>query len=182
MVDASDNGFALYEYTHEDVKEYVLDTICGAFASTWKEEENYDQAFFEVVDLIEKIIRREIKIAQDKYEAFPFVQKAYQEAEDKRLLVLDEHYPWHDALKDSGELLYVISPSKDRTSWRINAIQEERFKNRKSLPHAWWGLRDQELEKVSGIKGAIFCHRTGFMGAASSKESAVALAKIALEL
>ncbi len=182
MVDASDNGFALYEYLQENVKEYVLDTICGAFASTWKEEENYDKAFFEAVDLIEKIIRREIKSAQDKYEAFPIVQKIYQESEDKRLLILNEHYPWHDALQDAHELLYVISPTKDKKSWRINAIQEERFKNKKSLPEAWWGLRDQELEQVSGVIGAAFCHRTGFMGAAYSKESAIALAKLALEL
>lgn len=182
MIDASDNGYALYEYTQEHVREYVLDIICGAFGSTWKEEDNYDEAFFEVVDMFEKILRREIKIAQDKYEAFPLVQKIYQESADKRLLILDEFYPWHDALKNTEELLFVISPSKDKKVWRLNAIQEAKFKNRKDLPVAWRGLRDAELEKVSGVQGAIFCHRTGFMAAANSKEGAIKLAQIALEV
>jgi uncharacterized UPF0160 family protein len=181
IIDASDNGHALYEYTQENVKEYTLDTICGAFGSTWKEEENYDITFFEVVDMFEKILRREIKIAQDKYEAFPLVQKIYQQSEDKRLLILDESYPWHDALTNTEELLFVISPSKDKKVWRINAIQEEKFKNKKDLPLSWRGLRDGELEQISGVEGAIFCHRTGFMAAANSKEGAIKLAKTALE-
>lgn len=181
MIDASDNGYALYEYTQEHVHEYVLCTICGAFGSTWKEEDNYDESFFQVVDIFEKILRREIKIAQDKFEAFPLVQKIYQEAEDKRLLILDEYYPWSDALTDTEELLFVISPSKDKKKWRINAIQEEKFKNKKDLPLSWRGLRDRELEQVSGVEGSVFCHRTGFMAAANSKEAAIKLAKIALE-
>jgi uncharacterized UPF0160 family protein len=181
MIDASDNGYSLYTYAQEHVHEYVLDTICGAFGATWKEEDNYDEAFFEVVGIFEKILRREIKITQDKFEAFPLVQKTYQESEDKRLLVLDEYYPWHDALKGADELLFVISPSKDKKLWRINAIQEEKFKNKKDLPLMWRGLRDIELEQASGVRGAIFCHRTGFMAAANSKESAIKLAKIALE-
>jgi uncharacterized UPF0160 family protein len=182
MVDASDNGFALYEYTQEDVREYVLDTICGTFGATWKEEDNFDEVFEEVVDMIEKILRREIKIAQDKCEVFPLVQKTYQESQDKRLLVLDAYYPWHDALKNADELLFVISPNKDKKIWRINAIQEAKFKNKKDLPQAWAGLRDQDLVKASGVEGAIFCHRTRFMAAANSKESAVQLAQKALEV
>ena len=32
---------------------------------------------------------------------------------------------------------------------------------RLSLPAAWRGVRDSELEKVSGVKGAIFVHASG---------------------
>jgi uncharacterized UPF0160 family protein len=181
IVDASDNGFSLYQYISPDYKEYVLDTICGSFGPTWKEEDEYDSTFFEVVDIFEKILRREIKIAQDKYEATPFVQKAYDEAEDKRVIVLEQYYPWHDALSKYTEILFVVSPSKDKTQWRINALQEARFVNKKDLPASWGGLRDEELEKISGVQGAQFCHRKLFMAVANSKESALQLAKIALE-
>lgn len=48
--------------------------------------------------------------------------------------------------------------------WRIQAVSESpgSFINRKSLPKAWQGLRDAELDKVSGIPG-------GFLGPACSK-------------
>ena len=181
-VDASDNGFSLYSYSIPDTKEYVLDTICGSFGATWKEDDNYDEAFFEVVDIVEKILRREIKIAQDKVEAIPFVQKSYEDSEDKRIVVMDEYYPWSDTLSEYKEILFIISPSKDKSQWRINAVQEDRFVNRKDLPSLWAGLREEELEKVSGVKGALFCHRKLFLAVAQTKESALLLAQKALSV
>lgn len=181
-VDASDNGFALYSYSTPDVREYVLDTICGSFGPTWKEGDNYDEAFFEVVDIVEKIIRREIKIAQDKVEAIPLVQKAYDDAQDKRIIVMGEYYPWSDVLSKHEEILFVISPSKDKTQWRINAVQKESFVNRKDFPVSWAGLREEELEKASGVEGAFFCHRKLFLAVALTRESALLLAQKALSV
>ena len=182
IIDAGDNGFALCEYTTPDVKEYAMDAICGSFGATWKEECEYDSKFFEVVDIFEKILRREIKIAQDKYEAFPFVEKAYQDAEDKRIISMDEYYPWHDVLSKYDEVLFVVSPNKDKTQWRVNAIQQERFVNKKDFPTSWAGLREAELERVSGVEGALFCHRKLFLAVAQTKDSAIKLAKKAIEL
>lgn len=181
VVDASDNGYPFYSYLQTEIKEYTLDAICHSFGATWKEEDEYDKVFFEVVEIFEKIIRREIKIAQDKFEVVPCVQKAYEHMDDKRLLVLEEYYPWKDALGDAEELLYVISPTKDKTQWRISAVQEDHFVNKKDFPQAWAGLRSEELEKVTGVAGAVFCHRALFLTVASSKDSAIKLAKMALE-
>lgn len=181
IIDASDNGFSLYDYTTQDVKEYVMDTICGSFGPTWTEEDNFDEAFFEVVDIAEKILRREVKIAQDKNKAIPLVEKAYQDAEDKRLVILDEYYPWHDTLSKYDEILFVMFPSKDGSQWRINTVQQDRFINKKDFPVEWAGLRTQELEEVTGVSGALFCHRKLFLAAAASKESALLLAKKAIE-
>jgi uncharacterized UPF0160 family protein len=180
-IDASDNGFALYSYTTPDTKEYVMDTICGAFGSTWKEEDNYDEAFFEVVGIAEKILKREIKGAQDKCEAIPFVEEAYKQAQDKRIIVLDEYYPWNETLSRYSEILFVVSPTKEKDQWRVSAIQQERFVNKKDLPSAWAGLREVELEKISGVTGALFCHRKLFLAVGKTKESAVELAKKAVE-
>ncbi len=182
MIDASDNGFSLYSYTTPDVKEYVMDTICGAFGSTWMEEDNYDEAFFEVVGFAEKIVRREIKGAQDKCAAIPLVEESYQKSEDKRIVVLDEYYPWHDTLSKYDEVLFVVSPSKEKDQWRVSAIQQERFVNKKDFPVAWAGLRGVELEEASGIRDAMFCHRKLFLAAAKTRESAILLAKSAVEL
>ncbi|MEY4440782.1 MAG: hypothetical protein RLY49_408 [Candidatus Parcubacteria bacterium] len=181
MVDASDNGMFPYTYTQEDLREYVLDTICHSFGSTWKEKDNYDGGFFQMVDMVEKILRREIKVAQDKAEAIPFIEKTYQESLDKQIIVFDEYYPWGDTLKKYSDIYFVVSPTKEKDQWRILTIQDQQLKNKKSLPASWGGLKGEELEKVTGIKGSRFCHKALFMAVADTKEVAIKLAKIALE-
>jgi len=180
VIDAGDNGFSLCSYLLPDIKEYGIHNICNSFGSTWKEQDEYDTAFFEVVKMIEQIIRREIKVAQDKFEALPHIQKAYQDTQDKRIVILDEYYPWQDVLPQYADVLFVISPSKDKTQWRVNTIQEN-FVSKKDFPKEWAGLRTQELQNISGVQDALFCHRNLFLAVAQSKEGSIALAKIALE-
>ncbi len=181
VVDAHDNGFVIADYVFPDVREYTISIICNIFGSTWKEEDNYDTAFFEVVEVMEKILRREIKIAQDNIEAIPFVEKAYQEAQDKRVVVLDGYYPWGDILSKYKDALFVVSPSKDGKKWRVESIKEEGFVNRKSFPIEWAGRHEADLERVTEVPGSLFCHRGLFLVVGNSKESAIQLAKIALE-
>jgi uncharacterized UPF0160 family protein len=181
MIDASDNGFLTYQYIQEDLREYVFDSICHSFGSTWKEEENYDEIFFEMVDIAEKILRREIKVAKDKSEAVPLIEKVYQEAPDKSVIVFDQYYPWGDTLKKYPDIYFVISPDKEKKQWRINTIQDKQLQNKKSLPASWSGLKGEELEKETGVVGAVFCHRALFLAVSNSKESAILLAKKALE-
>ena len=54
------------------------------------------------------------------------------------------------------------------------------FNNRKNFPQDWAGLRDEELQKVTQVSDAIFCHRGLFLAVAKSKEGAIALAEKAL--
>jgi uncharacterized UPF0160 family protein len=52
--------------------------------------------------------------------------------------------------------------------------------NRLSLPEAWRGVRDADLEKVSGIAGAFFCHASGFIGGNLTYNGVLAMARAAL--
>lgn len=47
--------------------------------------------------------------------------------------------------------------------WRVQAVSVSpgSFENRKSLPAAWMGLRDEALSAVSGIPGCVFVHASG---------------------
>lgn len=181
VVDAGDTGFSICKPVLEDVTPTSFDRTFLLFGSTWKEEENYDKAFFEVVEIAQKILEREIINAKHKVEAKPIVLKAYEQSTDKRLLVLDQYLPFRDLAEKTEELLFVISPSKNKDQWRISAVQEKEFTNRKDLPKEWAGLRDEELEKITGIKDSVFCHRSLFLAVAKTKESAIELAKLALE-
>ena len=53
--------------------------------------------------------------------------------------------------------------------------------NRVSLPESWAGHREAELERISGIQGAIFSARGGWFAVARTKEAVLAMAKLALQ-
>ncbi|KAL5115035.1 hypothetical protein ACEQ8H_007076 [Pleosporales sp. CAS-2024a] len=112
-----------------------------------------------------------------------------------RILVLPEGMPWADHLynleKESHvpegvapHVLYVLFPEdKPDGKWRIRAVSKENagFVNRKDLPDAWKGVRDEQLDQVSGVQGCIFVHAAGFIGGNKSFDGALAMAKKALE-
>ncbi len=124
---------------------------------------------------------RAITRARDKHEAERFVVAAYQQAEDKRIIVMEDHYPARDVLGSHKEPLFVVRPYVDG-NWAVETVKNDprSFKNRKDLPKVWAGKTGAELQKASGIDDAIFCHRNLFLATASSKEGALALAKKAL--
>ena len=47
--------------------------------------------------------------------------------------------------------------------WRVQAVSvaPASFQNRKSLPKAWQGLRDQQLSELAGIPNCVFVHASG---------------------
>lgn len=47
--------------------------------------------------------------------------------------------------------------------WRVQAVSvaPASFQNRKSLPKAWQGLRDEQLSELSGIPNCVFVHASG---------------------
>jgi uncharacterized UPF0160 family protein len=109
----------------------------------------------------------------------------------------DGGLPWMEHLYDceadpelnggkAGEpVLYVIFPETDAadSKWRIRAVSEAKnsFKNRKDLPDAWKGVRDEELSKVSGIPGCVFVHASGFIGGNTTEDGALQMAIKALD-
>ena len=112
-------------------------------------------------------------------------------AADSKILVLPTSCPWKDHLFSTAgteEILYLIYPEGANSSWRIQACPEssDSFVSRLALPEQWRGLRDAELDAVvsaSGVEpGAIFIHRSGFIGGHKTKEGALAMARAAVEL
>jgi uncharacterized UPF0160 family protein len=56
------------------------------------------------------------------------------------------------------------------------------FDNRRPLPAAWRGIRDAELDALSGVDGCVFVHAAGFIGGNKTFEGALAMASKALEI
>ncbi|KAL1624528.1 hypothetical protein SLS54_003871 [Diplodia seriata] len=112
-----------------------------------------------------------------------------------RIMVLKQGMPWMDHLYTLEEesntpaeskVLYVLFPENDEpdSKWRIRSVSVEGggFDNRKDLPNAWKGVRDEKLDEVSGIPGCVFVHASGFIGGNKTYDGALKMAQKALEL
>ena len=140
----------------------------------------------------------------DKYHAWlparAVVKQAFSERtkydSEGRIMVVSwksEGVPWSDHLyaleKESdaqGQVKYVLFAENGEadSKWRIRAVSVEAggFQNRKDLPDAWKGVRDEELSKVSGIPGGIFIHASGFIGGNKTFNGALQMAQKALTM
>lgn len=180
-IDANDNGFNITDSKIEGITPYLIQDLFSAFRPTWKEESSLDAVFTELVELAKALLAREIKRALDKKEAEVFVEKAYQGAEDKRLIILDHYWPWRDVIMNHTEPLFVVFRELGE-NWCARSVTKdnETFTNRKNFPASWAGKRGKELADITGVPDAIFCHNKRFTSYAGSKEGAIALAKLAL--
>ena len=180
-IDMADNMIEVYKPTSH-VHPYILHNIVMAFRPTWKEGESYDTHFKEMVIFLKQLLEREIKTEQDNQEGAALVERIYEKAEDKRLIVLDGQYPWHNVLAGHPEPLYVVKPKHQSTQWEIECVRTDTlsFGNRKALPAAWAGLNDGKLIVATGVPDAVFCHNQRYVAVAETKEGVLKLAELAL--
>jgi uncharacterized UPF0160 family protein len=194
-IDAFDNGFDLVQNKYETTP-YYIQHLFFSMRPTWREEEARakaegiehdssklkDEMFLKCVEIAKVALDREIILSNDMVLAENHVISDYEKSQDKRIIVLDDKYPF-GALHDFPEPLYVIYPRNITSDWGIEAVSvnPKTFSNRKNFPEAWGGLRNEELEKVTGVEGSIFCHRGLFLAVAKTKEGAMKLAQIAVE-
>ena len=121
--------------------------------------------------------------------------KRFSHDQQGRIMVVPhrpEGVPWSDHLyaleqetSTQGNVLYVLFAENGEadSKWRIRSVSREAgsFENRKDLPDAWKGLRDEELSKVSGVPGGVFIHASGFIGGNKTFEGALEMAKKAVD-
>lgn len=99
-------------------------------------------------------------------------------AKDKECLMFERSIPWLEIFFDMDgarhPARFIIMPSGQH--WKLRGIPpslEEKMKVRLQLPKAWAGLIEADLKKISGIEGAIFCHKGRFISVWETKEDAL---------
>ncbi len=165
------------------IKGITLSQTISMFNPTWQEDSDFDTCFDEAVDFASRVLTRFIASANGGISAKAIVAKAIDNAEDPRVIVLEKYTPWKRTVHAlSEEALYVVYPSPSG-HWRIQTVPVElgSFEDRKSLPKPWSGLSDKELQEVTGIDDAMFCHNGLFIAGAESFESTMKMAAIALK-
>ena len=181
-IDAHDNGISLLEVKN-NIRPYMIQDAFGVFVATPEEGEQLNNIHFnQLVLFAKKIITREIQDAQFILKSQDDVISVYQNATDKRLIVLNENIPATDVLMKYPEPLYIMIPNTDGMSRIVGvSLSKFSFERRKPFPKAWAGLRDQDLVRVTGVDDAVFCHNALFLVVAKSKEGALKLAQLALD-
>lgn len=190
-VDAQDNGVS-----EAPAMKYMIGTGLGArigrMNPDWNTptDPNTQHVQFKKAMLIaeEELLWKLKDLTQSRLVAYDIVKEAFSARHDfhqsGNLLLLHKFCPWKGLLFDieketgkEGQVKFVIFADSNG-SWRVSTVPPEAssFDMRVPLKKEWRGLRDSELQSVSGFDDAVFVHNTGFIGGAKSQQSAVRMA------
>ena len=183
-IDAVDNG--VLPGVDYPAKPASVSNLISGFNPDWDSEQKPDDAFIEAVSFAQGVLARAISSAESKARAKALVDAAI-EASEGQIIALPQFAPWQEYVLTSEdpkatEALYVVFPS-NRGGYNVQAIPDAigSFGNRKPLPEAWRGVPANDLQAVSGVADANFCHKGGFIGGADSLDGALAMARKAIE-
>ncbi|XP_058823109.1 MYG1 protein-like isoform X1 [Topomyia yanbarensis] len=196
-VDAIDNGVPMFDGEPKYTINTHLSARVGSFNPAWNEK-------VADTDLTKRFEKAKTYVGQefiDKVHYYAIrwwpARELVENAVNKRLdvhnsgaiLELEHFCPWKEHLYEleedygiTGLSKYVIYYNKEN-DWRIICVplQSASFVCRKFLAAPWRGQRDDELETISGIEGATFCHQTGFIGGNRTRQGALQMAVASLE-
>ena len=142
-----------------------------------------DSRFAEAVEFAGKALEKILASAISKVKAQKIVHQAVAESGDSPIVVLPQFVPWQEYLLSSditGQKLFVVFESFGTYMVQTVPISPESFKDRKSLPEAWAGLRGEAFVVAIGVADGGFCHPGRFICGSKSLEGAMHLAELAV--
>ncbi|NCB93002.1 MAG: metal-dependent hydrolase [Clostridia bacterium] len=170
-----------------------LASLIGDFNPPWDEEGSNDAAFFEAVNLagtilenkfakyrgneradqqVEEFLAAQDGVVRDGLACDGTSQIGFQEEKDNKILVMPYFVPCQKKLSET-EIEFIVFPS-NRGGYCVQPLKKRGSMNYKcSFPSEWLGLENEELQKVSGIGTASFCHKGGFLLSVGELEDAV---------
>ncbi len=180
-IDAHDNGLRTCITI---IPSMSISMIITEFNPTWDEEQSdCDICFEKAVSFASTILDNTLNQQVSAIKARAKVAEAYSQRIRQEVLALDSNYPWTRALSridKQKEVLFVVFPRDGE--YLIQTVRGGGGPNRdrKLLPQAWAGKRESELSGIIGIEDAIFCHPARFIAGATSFESIIKMADLAI--
>jgi uncharacterized UPF0160 family protein len=181
-IDAPDNGFSLTEQVIPNIQPFYLGDVISVLFSKGQDP---DKEFFQAVIFAKKLMTEFIERIKAGEEVKDRILDEYESSDDKKIVVAGfpttRQMMWV-ALKEKTDVLFGVFQSKTNSDWNIVAMRKtlNSFGNRKDMPESWGGLQEVDLQKVTGVPDAVFCHRNLFLASARSKKGAIALAELAV--
>lgn len=169
-IDAFDNGEI---EINTDYNVYTIPSLIETFRPKLDEEKDEDECFLEATKIAEFLFDHILKEAVNKAEIVEKIKVKSGNIKDK-VLILDEYIPYEFAIFYLKlDVDFVIYPS-NRGGYAAHTIptKYKGFISKVPFKKEWAGLRDEELQKVSGIPTARFCHNALFLATADTLEDA----------
>lgn len=137
-----------------------------------EQDEAFHVALHFVYDYLRRVWER-FKYTQSCREIVADCMRTYEDC-----LIFEKNLPWLEIFFEMNgnnhPALFVIMPSGNH--WKLRGIPpsyQDRMKVRVPQPAEWAGLLEEDLKRVSGIPGAIFCHKGRFISVWETKEDAL---------
>lgn len=163
-IDAVDNGL------YCDDPRPSVSLLIALMNESSDEPDNQLQAFFKAVDFAGETLNNFIKAAVTQAQVVTELESQLSTLENG-IWLLNDKTSFKDFIRNKPEIKRVVYPRTDEQFGVFCNGQENH------LPERFRGLREAELNQVSGLKDAIFCHKSGFMAVTLSQASALHLAK-----
>jgi uncharacterized UPF0160 family protein len=183
-IDRSDNGY-VQAGTLASSSETTLSLLIEDFVAPWDDPmQDNDIRFLEAVTVFGGIFGMRLKRTAALARAEAAVLQAFLAAEDPRVVVIPDYMPVGSVIRKNrfDQALYTVEHSRSG-EWFVTCVRPDGdpFGQRKPLPAEWAGLRDGDLAAVTGVEDAVFCHVKRFTCATRSLESALRIARLAVE-
>lgn len=155
--------------------------IIESFNPVWDSKYSEDEAFKEVVDMAYRILEHKFEQIFSVRRAEEMVEKALEKAEDK-ILILPCNLPWKQRVVRE-DIEYVVYPSR-RGGYAAQGVPPtvDSSDTKRPFPKEWCGATAKELADMTGIEGFRFCHKSGFLLTAQTKEEAVECCKLSQQM
>jgi uncharacterized UPF0160 family protein len=178
-IDALDNGVWI---DTTEIPLMNISSIISGFNPNWKSDKDENEAFNEAVKIASSVLDNAMNNKFSVLKARDIVAGAYENRKTKELLILNKYCPYGESLRDidkDNEVLFVAYPKKD--GYAMQTVRKEDRQDKKKLPEAWAGKRDEELGAVTGVKDAVFCHTGRFIAVAGSLQGIMKMARLAID-
>ncbi len=186
-IDMIDNGQHMFSGTSQfpGAQQFNTSTFVALLNPRYDEvPADYESAFHAALIFAEHALHRMIGSCIGERKARDEVKEACLAAGHSPVIVMNRFAPWQNCVHEfSAESAQFIVFPGDTGTWMVQAIPKSpgSFTPRRALPEAWGGLRDAQLQELTGVSDAVFCHPGLFICGAKTLAGAMRLAFMASE-
>lgn len=188
QIDSMDNGIEIAKSLFSDGTKPLLfeelinmdcDLVYGLGLSPQEMNKVFDKTFFKLIPIAQKMIILTARKGFALIEADKKLEQLYDKMTDKRVIIMDKKLPFR--LAGYKEVLFSVYPSI-RGGWAAQVVQiaEGFYDSRTHFPQGWGGKTPEELQKMTGVPDANFCHIGRWLVGAGSKEGVLKMVELAL--
>lgn len=188
-IDAEDNGIKIAKSLFSDGTSPLLfqelinldcELVYGLGLETQEMNRVFDKTFFKLIPIAQKMIILTALKGVALAEADKKLEHLYNKMSDKRVFIMDKKLPFR--LTQYKDVLFSVYPSL-RTGWcaQVVNIAEGSHDPRTHFPKSWAGKSPEDLQKITGVADAQFCHIGRWLVSALSKEGVLKLVELTLK-